>query len=396
MFKPLFATLLVLLLALPVIAQPTTPGDEAAQTARYHSARSLLASPDGKLLAAVFNVMQREAQGTRSVPVGMKVQVWDVATGERKWSLEREGKAIASVQFSPNSSRLLFNWLKFGPGKNPVEGLQYTAQLYDAATGSSVVPLEMQAGEFITAFLFTPDGKHIVNTMPQARPAADEEFSLGIGMWDAVSGKRLALIEDLEPQIIMGFSRDGQKIFGMSYKMEGNKLLDSKLAVRSWPALQAISTVVPGKALAAKSAFSPDGKLVAMVSYPTDDILTAKEFEIGIWSLESGQIENILTPEAVNFSVTELAFSPDSRSLIASGIVRRDDAPTGMELWLWNVESGALERTVNKEKTFGQNMAAGELLTCLIPERKSFFITGEGGKVELRGLEEGALVRSFE
>ncbi len=391
MLKHLFAPLLVLALTLPVLAQPGTQSETAPT--RQTSAQSLHVSPDGKLLAATFNVLQRQTD--RSMPVGTQVQVWEIATGARKWSVAREGKGMASILFSPDSSRLLFSWLKFGTGANPGEGLEFKVQLCDAATGDNVVPLEFQKGEGVTSLIFTPDGKQLVSTMPHARPV-EEEFSLGLGMWDAASGKWLKLIEDADPQIIMGFSSDGQKIFGMSYKIEGNKLLDSKLKVRSWPALETINTVVPGKALAAKSAFSPDGKLVAMVSYPTDDLLTPKEFEIGIWSLESGQIENILTPDVEKFSVSDLQFSPDSRTLIASGIARRDGAPTGMELWLWNVESGALERTLNKEKIFGETTGGVERRTCLMPDQKSFFVSGEGSKIELRGLEDGALIRTFE
>ena len=71
-------------------------------------------------------------------------------------------------------------------------------------------------------------------------------------------------------------------------------------------------------------AYAPDGRLIAG---------GCGDATIRLWDAATGKIQKTLADEDQLTPVTALAFAPHSKTLASAGA-------TGMEVWLWNVDSG--------------------------------------------------------
>jgi WD40 repeat protein len=397
MFKSLFVTFLAFVLVVPVWAQPDTQprAEEIPMPAQKISAQSMQVSPDGKWLAMSSLILHRQGQSTRYLPEETQVQFWEVATGQRKWSARYPGNANTNLIFSPDSSRLLFTRIE---ASNEIDTMHFSARLYDVAKSKEICTLETEAGEWITNLHFAPDSKHLLGSSIVVN-AGKKNRATGYKRWDAISGRHIEPVKGFRSQEgIIAFSSDGKQLITGQLYNESDKGFDYIISSHAWPEMQMQKSVTMSNSIADKLAFSPDGSRVAMVSYTAQNlrqINRVKEFEICLWNMESGKLETLFFPEAVTFNVSKLEFSSDGKTLIGSGVALRDDAPSGMEIWFWNAETGELERTLNRDKKFGRSISSMSLRTQIAADGKSFFMSADAGEVALRSLTDGALIRSF-
>ncbi len=400
-FKLSFMALAALLaLMTPLLAQPDLPQANNTRGLPDSSkiVRSLQASPDGKWLAATFSESKREAQTNRYVPARASMQVWDARTGEPKWGQEHAGTANLTLLFSPDSNRLLFTKLDFGVVGNPQKEVVYVAQLHDAATGKVLSVLERESQERLGGLLFTPDGKQILGASSGNEHRDTTGSGFGFNLWDVETGKRgerrwgLLSLEK-----IAAFSANGQRILThtLELNVKEQKVSETRLAVRSWPGLELLETVSLGPIRAENVAVSPDGNRVALVKFQTNGYQATREFETLIWNIKDDKLQPVELPAAANYSVSTLEFLPDGATVMGSG---RGFNPKGFpqtELWFWNAQSGELERIVTEEEMGFRGFGFSQH-TLLAPKEKKFYRVNRDATVELRSLEDGSLIRSFE
>jgi WD40 repeat protein/serine/threonine protein kinase len=114
-------------------------------------------SPDGRLLAAGSGGREWESNGA--------VTIWDLATGERRFS--SPGHGAKYLAFSPDGRRLATG------------GTDLTARIWDVATGQEAITLRGHK-DFVRTVAFTPDGHRLVS-------ASDDRT---IRIWDATPWQR--------------------------------------------------------------------------------------------------------------------------------------------------------------------------------------------------------------
>jgi WD40 repeat protein len=124
-----------------VTARPTL-----AATVAQSDWRLILAGHEGRVFSAAFS-----PDGARIVTASADytARIWDAATGKDITVLRRHEGSVASAAFSPDGARIVT-----ASGDN-------TARIWDAATGKEIMVLRGHEGSLRSA-AFSPDGARIV------------------------------------------------------------------------------------------------------------------------------------------------------------------------------------------------------------------------------------------
>lgn len=312
--------------------------------------RSLTFSPDGQRLAWVCSsgtkrvqelipetrtkqVDGKPVQYTVNKPVfkevpgdEMKVQIWDVQTGQEAVNLEGDLKDIGTVVFSPDGQRLA------GLG-----GRMYAAVRKVTATEYKTV------SETVKRQL--PDGKIVEEIRTKTVPVTvekEETYLAGSGMetlpvWDAKTGKILLTLKGLTGSIsCLAISPDGQRLAtaGWDPCSSGDdvKLWELRTGL---PLVTLKNPIVRGNFT--MLAFSPNGQHLAAAGSSSDTVI--------VWSARSGRL--LLNYEGHAGAVTSLSFSPDGAQLASFSDCNRTvkvwEGKTGQDAYTWrnvNANSG--------------------------------------------------------
>jgi WD40 repeat protein len=176
--------------------------------------RCLAFSPDGRILAAAGN-------GTGPVADGpVAIQLWDVATGKERATLEGHTGNVRSLAFSPDGKTLAS-----GGGYQGLAPKEHgDLKLWEVATGKERASLTGHTDE-VNSVAFSPDGSTLLSG------SLDNTLRL----WDVVSGKERALLKGIDVGSRVGGGPPDKVIWKRAYCTAG-------------------------------ATFSPDGKMVAMGS----------------------------------------------------------------------------------------------------------------------------------
>ena len=244
-------------------------------------------SPDGQRVAA--------AVGPWNGGVG-QVKVWETANGRQlPVHLQGHQDRLVSVDFSPDGTRMV------------TSSFDKTVRVWDADSGEEIHNLRSHTNP-VNAVAFDPTGTLIAS-------ASQSEVKL----WQAESGQKTPVLTD-----------DGLSVSDLEFSVQGDWLAtvgsgpDDSGLLRLWRAdtgelIRTIDHAVTVQSLAA----STDGELVATSSGET----------VRIWRAAEGELVRELTP---SFELGSLTWSPDGTMLAGAATV----GGTRMrDLWLYDLES---------------------------------------------------------
>jgi WD40 repeat protein/serine/threonine protein kinase len=263
---------------------------------------------------------------------GGSARLWEVATGERRATLEHPGP-VTAVAFGQGGKVLLTAGVR-------------TARLWEASSGKALSP-PLQHPEPIHTAAFSPDGSQVLTSgraarlwdsasgtyrefrcddhgsvrtaifSPDGRRLAGGSADGTVCLWEASTGKRVfALAGHKQAALALAFSPDGSRL--LSGGEDGRAIL--------WDAVtgRRVGTPFKHSAAVAAVAFSTDGRSLATGS---------RDWKARLWPAAAGLSG---TPLELRHEapVTSLAFSPDGRTLLTGS---RDGKAR-----LWEVATGKL------------------------------------------------------
>jgi WD40 repeat protein len=292
-------------------------------------------SPDGTLVA------------TGSID---RARLWDLASGQESVLMTEFPSFIKHVAFS-------------GDGKRLVTSEAITATVWDVATRKPIATTAKIDGVNVTAATLSPDGTRILT-------ASDDKSAR---LWDAKIGSNQLVLKGGHPGPIDSatFSNDGEKILTVGRtvrlwksrtpverKASFDDYLGSEIGYadisptgrfifiseptarkqRIWDRTSKAPVTIPvetGRS-ALVGAVSPDGRLIAsMDQWPILNFSQPPTERLTVTAVDSGKTTALLEPLG---SVNSIAFSPDSKYIVAS------NKEKGARLWTcdsaaWNCQA---------------------------------------------------------
>ncbi|UGX93643.1 caspase family protein [Bradyrhizobium barranii subsp. barranii] len=214
------------------------------------------------------------------------IRLWDLTTGQLNKLFVGHNGSVHSVAFSLDATRVLSG-----------SGDDYSFRMWDALSGRLIKIIQQEEGERVYSVAFSPDGKQLLSGA-----------SHSVSLWDAASGRLTRKLRSSQPLFSVKFSPDGALIAAGG---EGPiKLWDAKTG-------NLIRTL--GEGLAYPLAFSPDG----------EQLLSAYLPPVKLWNVSTGTLvrtfvhsarNEVVFPSAKSDDVLSVAFSPDGRRVLSSGV----------------------------------------------------------------------------
>ncbi len=298
---------------------------------------SLALSHDGeKLVAGV--------QGINGPP--NELILWELEPRREVFRVV-EPRASRGVAFSPNGTTIVTG------------GFGTVARLFDGKDGRMLRPLPgHKAG--INSVAFAPDGKSV----------ATGSWDTTVKLWNLATGKAQATLEGHTDQVLsVAYSPDGQTI--ASCGRDGTALLwdvetgSERLSLKGHKGVVEFITYSPdGKTIATAgwdhtlrlwdaasgeqraqldgaseqlgAAFSPDGKILASVSAPTEEASKGLTSVLALWDVATHK--PLATIPAHSDRAYSVLFTPDGKTLITASMDRT--------IKFWDVATRQLKSTL--------------------------------------------------
>jgi eukaryotic-like serine/threonine-protein kinase len=280
-----------------------------------------------------------------------EVRLWDVATGQRKATLQIDRGAVGfsggPVAFS-GDSKLLASAENYS--KNQVA--RWGVKVWEVATGRERAFLKGHTGP-VSSIAFSADGKTLAsgdlhpevffrprNRAPDYRASNPAEIKL----WDVATGwERASLRGHRDGVLSMAFSADGKTLVAGSGDPRSLNNQDRPGEIRVWDVVTGV-TRWRHTSHVTSVALSGDGKLVASGSW---------DKTVKLWEAATGQLKATLRGHSG--PVTTVAFSGADNLLVSGSAVEGN--PDSGEIRLWDAVTGQ-EKAVLMGQTPGVSFVA--------------------------------------
>jgi WD40 repeat protein len=245
---------------------------------------------------------------------GLAVQLVDLTTGQEKNASAGHAADVRVARFGPDGKTLL-TW----------GGHDLTIRRWDAASGKAIGQIAVPSQSH--AFVIPSQDERVL-------AAGDADGTLHL--YDAASGKEKHILKPVPPSYgqTVACSPDSRLLAVVSMGGEALRLYEvatgkekHALPLPSAPSGRR-GLVAPGVRPSRRIAFSPDGRLVAVM-----------DGNVVLWDVATGREVEQLGQPREGTVVRDIAFSPDGRTLAVDTNVA--------EIGLWEIASGQKRLTVN-------------------------------------------------
>ena len=258
--------------------------------------------------------------------VSTSVTLWEVKTGQKIWTIARDGY-ISAIAFNRDGQYLVSRGCESYDSSNSNICLRSVVYVWDATTGEEVVH-KNYAGDTNFAVI-SPDGKYIVS-------GGEDKVAQ---LWIARTGKEVLHMVHNDPIASVAFSPDGKYIVGVGCDTHSEKdIFGLTFCTQSSSIIWAVET---GKEVAhlthkgevRSTTLSPDSKYVvslACLQHSADSRCTRAA--LTLWKANTGQT---VTEIVYNGDALALTFSLDNRYMAigaVDGTVRILEIASGKEL----------------------------------------------------------------
>ena len=276
-----------IILSGPIVQLDKSTGLQKTLVGHTHWISSLAFSPDGKTLAS------DSRDGT--------IRLWDVITGEEKWTLKKDSDDATMLSFTPDGETVVsVSW------ENKIG-------LWDSSTGKHKKTFALHPDCSTTGAVFSPDGK-----------------TVAIG-----SDNGTIYLHDLDTgELRMTLTGHGEHVDNLAFSPDGNTLATASHydeTIRLWDAhtgKHKKTFTAPHARYVRGLAFSPDGNTLASGS---------GDGTIHLWDANTGNEKHTFTGHSER--IYSVAFNPNG-DIIASG-------STNGIINFWDADTGQYIKTLN-------------------------------------------------
>jgi RNA polymerase sigma factor (sigma-70 family) len=298
------------------------PRKRQARTVSTDAAVDAVAwSPDGNLLAAQVRIWLDT--GGKPEITGHELQLRDGRTGEVTRTLAKAANpGIRGAAFSPDGKSVAAIESRVVGGQDT----ENEVKLWDVKSGKVTATLKGAQATWLHNLAFSRDGK-LLAAVGSVQDAQGKNVGGEVNVWDVPSGKLLWQNQDHSRQLNgVAISPDGKLVasagFDRAIKLWDTKTGDLKRTLEGHEEYGVFSL-----------AFSRGGKLLASGGL---------DGTVRLWDPATGEQKRTLTTAFSKGLIVSVAFSPDGKTLAASGTPTKPDASRVM---LWDVETGKLRHS---------------------------------------------------
>ncbi len=348
-----------------------------AQNRAQINVKQILFSPDGKKMAIG---LERTGSAGKQI-----VRLWEVETAKLLWARDAEAITGNDIAFSPDGSLLAVS----GKGKGSGVTTKSSVELWSVEKGELALSVELGLGETVDSLAFSPDGKHLVGAV---NPVVGRTRNAEVRLWDVATGKlerTLHVVEGTIDRVVM--SADGKHMVVHQRKGALNlseEVNSAYLTFWDLPEFKLVRTAGTGQYSLRGVLPSPDGELLAFLGAPALEPST-----LTFWKIGAPTLNPTALPDPSVERVSSFRFTPDGKEIVVTG--EGIGKPKQAALWVMDVEKSRITRVLHTAPPVSpQNSSQYPL--AISPDGKSLAIISGQSSIELRSMQDGAVIRKYE